>query len=171
MILTDPDQISGIFLTNHRNIVCYSEYQEIEQIGYNAVNLNMLNYMMPRHKKFKQEYVKGTEYRDEIINCGELTKMADIRFKYGYFTCHKTQLIVLSVVKDFTDNQLRIHNTKFALYIIFLFFIFAFLWRKMVNNMKLDIIKALGVFNILPTLHLASSPEFISEINRSSLTN
>lgn len=49
--------------------------------------------------------------------------------------------------------------------------IFIFLWQKMVSTMKMDITKALGILYILPTLHLASHPEFIAEIDKSSLIN
>ncbi len=62
-------------------------------------------------------------------------------------------------------------NIKFALYIVFLVIIFTYLWKQMVTNMQMDIIKALGILNILPTHHLRSHPEFIKDMNRSSLIN
>ncbi len=86
-----------------------------------------------------------------------------------------TNILVLNTIADcvnrWTDSISSIHTMIFIIYIIFLFVIFTLMWRKMVSNMKLDIVKALGILNILPTLHFASSPELIAEINKSSLTN
>jgi len=123
------------------------------------------------HEQFKEFYTRGTEFRDSVIKSGELIKMSDLKFKYGYFVTHDIRDLIMGIASDWANKEAQSHDIKFAFYIIFLFIIFSFLWQKMVANMKMDIIKALGILNILPTLHLASAPEFISEINKSSLTN
>ena len=43
--------------------------------------------------------------------------------------------------------------------------------QKRLSNMQMDIIKALGIINILPTSHLALHPEFLADMNKSSLIN
>ena len=87
---------------------------------------------------------------------------------------HATQKIFdkLKLIADdwIASNNLA-HKLKFSLYVVFLLIIFLILWEKMVTNMKMDIIKALGILNILPTTHLAMNPEFIKEMNISSLIN
>jgi len=77
----------------------------------------------------------------------------------------------MNIINDWQDQNYLIHKLKFSLYIVFLVILFAILWKKMVTNMKMDIIKALGILNILPTTHLAVNPEFIKEMNISSLIN
>ena len=78
---------------------------------------------------------------------------------------------LMEVTNDWMNSNASTHKLKFALYIVFLIAIFTVLWRKMVANMKMDIINALGILNILPTSHLATNPQFIKEINTSSLIN
>ncbi len=75
----------------------------------------------------------------------------------------------LALCNDLVDTQEMVIKLKFALYIVFLFIIFVILWQKMVTNMKMDIVKTLGILNILPTTHLASSPELLKTLNTSSL--
>ncbi len=78
---------------------------------------------------------------------------------------------LLGIIEDWVAGHMLTHKLKFSFYIVFLLVIFVILWQKMVTNMKMDIIKALGILNILPTTHLATHPDFIKEMNISSLIN
>ncbi len=79
--------------------------------------------------------------------------------------------LLLKILKNWIDNEVMIHDLKFSLYIVCLLIIFVLLWKKMVSNMQMDIVKALGILNILPTSHLSSHPDFIKDMNKSSLIN
>lgn len=77
----------------------------------------------------------------------------------------------MSMDSSWISNQNLAINIKFSIYVIFLLVIFVYIWERMVTGMKMDIIKALGILNILPTSHLTSNPEFIKDMNKSSLIN
>lgn len=77
--------------------------------------------------------------------------------------------VLMDVVKDRSKSNVFIVNLKFALSIVIFFFLFLLLWQKMVNSMKMNIVNALWLLNILPTSHLATNIEFIKEIQVSSL--
>jgi len=79
--------------------------------------------------------------------------------------------VFLKATKDWTSENMLLYNVKFSLYIIFLMVIFGCLARMMISNMQMDIVKALGILNILPTIHLRTNTTFISEMNRSSIIN
>lgn len=78
---------------------------------------------------------------------------------------------IINAAMDSLSYESQMNNIKFSIYIFALLGIFAFLWQKTVSIMKMDITKALGILYILPTIHLASHPEFILEIHKSSLVN
>ena len=77
----------------------------------------------------------------------------------------------MKCVEQWIEASLTACSVKFAVYIIFLLIIFVCLWKQMVTNMQMDIIKALGILYILPTRHLRTHVDFIREMNRSSLVN
>lgn len=86
-------------------------------------------------------------------------------------TFGKTFVGLRKVLNDRISYEMVVHKLKFALYIVFLVAIFVLLWTRMVINMRMDISKALGILNVLPTSHLAANLAFIKEMNRSSLIN
>ena len=87
----------------------------------------------------------------------------------------KTFEIIIKVLKDIFDDwiskEMLVHKLKFSIYVVFLFVIFVLLWKKMVSNMQMDIIKALGIISVLPTSNLKENIDFIKDINRSNLIN
>ena len=77
--------------------------------------------------------------------------------------------ILLGIVKDSIKKNMALVNLKFIFAILSLILLFLIIWRRMANNMKMDIVKALWILNILPTTHLTSNLDFIREIKMSSL--
>lgn len=95
----------------------------------------------------------------------------DVRNKYGKETYVSIYGILQNNNQDWIASETLSINLKFSIYVVLLLAIFVLLWEKMVSSMRMDIIKALGILNILPTSHLSADPEFIKEINISSLIN
>jgi len=81
----------------------------------------------------------------------------------------------MDLLRSILDKEIKYHkmimDIKFSIYVVMLLVIFVIIWSKMVNNMQMDIVKALGILNILPTSHLSSNPEFMRDMNQSSLIN
>lgn len=90
---------------------------------------------------------------------------------YGKITYASMYSIMGSNYNDWITSSTLVANVKFSIYVAFLLVIFVLLWERIVSGMKMDIIKALGILNILPTSHLAANPDFIKEMNKSSLIN
>ncbi len=150
---------------------CQTIFNGIGSFGYDRIITNIMSYIKATHWQFKVQYLLGNTFSDTITSSGEMARVSDVRFKYITPANILLQNIILDAIGSWSDREMQIHVIKFVIYIIFLVLIFTLMWKKMVSNMKMDIIKALGILNILPTLHFASSPEFIDEINKSSLTN
>ena len=95
----------------------------------------------------------------------------DLWTVYGEYTFGHIFDVMKKLLHSGVEDEMMIHNLKFSLYVICLLIIFALLWKKMVTNMQMDIIKALGILNILPTSHLGAHPDFIRDMNKSNLIN
>ncbi len=148
------------------------------QLGLNTVIGSTLNLIKKTHARFLLEYKTNPSYALSVINSDDIVmistilaniRIGDIRNRiikpgtFGFMT------VYYNIQKDWTNYYLSVNKLKFALYIVFMLFIFALLWNKMVANMRNDIEKTLGILNVLPTVHLSSSPDFIKELNASSL--
>jgi len=100
-----------------------------------------------------------------------LGSVGDLRMKHLEITFGLSFKVLREILSNWTSYQIMIHKLKFALYIVFLVVIFLILWSRMIVNMRRDIIKALGILNVLPTSHLGANLYFIKEMNHSSLIN
>lgn len=148
-------------------------------LGFNSVVFNILSYIKKTHARFLLEYLNNTSFSSqeiqnpEIVKLGNIydKKLVDIKNKYWKTTFQSIYNLFSNLNSDWVDSENLAINLKFAIYVIFLVVIFAFVWQRMVRSMRLDIVKALGILNILPTSHLAANPEFIKEISTSSLIN
>lgn len=162
-------------------IECQNVYYGLMPVGFNSVVVNSINYV----KKMIGEYMelpvsKRTNFANITKRDYSFVKMSkikpcylidDIRAYYGDYTFDLIFDTFMQLHENWLTNNMLILNVKFSIYIIFLVIIFILLWQKMVSNMQMDIIKALGILNILPTSHLAQHPEFLVDMNKSSLIN
>ena len=75
----------------------------------------------------------------------------------------------MTVYSQYLDSVDMKNNIKFSLFAIFLVLISLIVWLNMLNNLNTDILRAKGVFNILPTYLLSENTEFIKDISKGSI--
>ncbi len=75
----------------------------------------------------------------------------------------------VSVYDSYLDSVNMQHNIKFSIFAVFLVLISLIVWLNMLNNLNTDILRAKGVFNILPTYLLSENTEFIKDISKGSI--
>lgn len=144
--------------------------------------INALSYTKKTNGVFVRDRLTNTSFAPAELKSSDMVKMStqslcndgvidDLRAEYGEITFGKTFSLLKDILNSWIDTQNMIHDLKFSLYIVCLLIIFILLWKKMVSNMQMDIVKALGILNILPTAHLGAHPDFIRDMNKSSLIN
>ncbi len=75
----------------------------------------------------------------------------------------------IQVYNEYLDSVDVQNNIKFSLFVVFLVLISLIIWLNMLNNLNTDILRAKGVFNILPTYLLSENAEFIKDISSGSI--
>ena len=87
----------------------------------------------------------------------------------------KATMNILDFYINLTDNNINSYSTKrtviFVLNMMLLILVFMMIWCMMISNLKMEIMKALGILNVLPTSHLISNLQFIKEMNGTNLIN
>jgi len=73
------------------------------------------------------------------------------------------------VFRDYLSAVDVQNNIKFSIFAVFLVLISLIIWLNMLNNLNTDILRAKGVFNILPTYLLCENAEFIKDISSGSI--
>lgn len=75
----------------------------------------------------------------------------------------------ISVYGSYLDGAVLSDTIKFAIFIVFLVIIFVIVWINMLNNLNRDILRAKGVFNLLPTYLLTENTELIKDMSHASI--
>lgn len=75
----------------------------------------------------------------------------------------------LNAYDSYLNSVETIDNIKFAIFVVFLVIISGIVWINMLNNLNTDILRAKGVFNILPTYLLNENAEFIKDISKAGI--
>lgn len=74
-----------------------------------------------------------------------------------------------NIIMKMFDRQSSYDNIIFTIFITLLIVVFFTVWLILLNSIKMDILRAKGVFNLLPTTHLTKNSEFIHTICKTNI--
>ena len=160
-------------------IECETVSSRLVTLGFNSLIIKGINYAKKTDAIFQSQYSPSNQsYANMELTSKEIVEnsiiavnLDDLRIKYTEYIEDKSIENLNDVLRNWTQNQSQIHNIKFSLYITLLVIVFIFIWKRMVSNMRMDITKALGILNVLPTSHLCTNIAFIKLMNHSNLMN
>ena len=151
---------------------CESFYNEILTHGLgNAITLLISAYRNSHFRWKKIGYSTIDVQIENEISTTDSIKLVDLFALYLRNAFNYIETFFKEVIISYFNSIMLIENLFFSLFIILLIILFFLVWVNLLNNLKLDILKAKGVLNLIPTNYLSKDKEFLKSINNSSIFN